>query len=166
MTETPARPVMRDAGDERRPSLGEIGLQRFAPYLMNRIMGRYNSSLRDSLAAMDLTTSKARALAVLATRNGLTATELAVYCVIEQSTMSRTLAAMTDDGLVRREEDGQDSRARRIFLTETGRRLFDEVWPEMSRANDGLFVGIDEDERERFVATLQQLLANTRQHPV
>jgi hypothetical protein len=26
------------------PALGEIGLDNFAPYLMNRIMGRYNAS--------------------------------------------------------------------------------------------------------------------------
>ena len=26
--------------------LGEIGLSNYAPYLMNRIMGRYNASLR------------------------------------------------------------------------------------------------------------------------
>ena len=30
-----------------RPRLGEIGLMNFAPYLMNRIMGRYNALLRD-----------------------------------------------------------------------------------------------------------------------
>lgn len=30
-----------------RPRLGEIGLMNFAPYLMNRIMGRYNAGFRD-----------------------------------------------------------------------------------------------------------------------
>ena len=31
----------------RVPRLGEIGLENFPPYLMNRIMGRYNAALRD-----------------------------------------------------------------------------------------------------------------------
>ncbi len=154
-----------ETATDRPPSLGEIGLQRFAPYLMNRIMGRYNAGMQADLAALGLSTSKARALAVLATRSGLMVNELAVYCVIEQSTMSRTLAAMIDEGLVRREEDGQDSRARRIYLTDKGRELFDEVWPAMRAAADAMLSGIEADERERFLSTLQRVLENIRHHP-
>ena len=47
------------------PRLGEIGLANYPPYLMNRIMGRYNASLRDEMADLGLTTPKMRALAVL-----------------------------------------------------------------------------------------------------
>ena len=47
------------------PRLGEIGLDNFAPYLMNRIMGRYNASLRQEMAALGLTTPQMRSLAVL-----------------------------------------------------------------------------------------------------
>ena len=160
MTDTPGPSAQREP-----LSLGEIGLQRFAPYLMNRIMGRYNASLQARLSTMGLSTSKARALAVLSANNGLMVNELAVYCVIEQSTMSRTLTAMIDEGLVRREEDDHDSRARRIYLTERGRRAWDEVWPALSAACEGLFAGIPDAERDRFVATLQTILGNIRQHP-
>ena len=45
--------------------LGEIGLSNFAPYLMNRIMGRYNADLRQEMGKLGLTTPKMRALAVL-----------------------------------------------------------------------------------------------------
>ena len=34
---------------QRISTLGQIGLQQFAPYLMNRIMGRYNANLREEL---------------------------------------------------------------------------------------------------------------------
>ncbi len=146
-------------------TLGEIGLQRFAPYLMNRIMGRYNDSIQKTLAEGGLTTAKLRTLAVLTSHNGLMINELGVYCVIEQSTMSRTLAAMMDDGLVRREEDENDSRARRIYITEQGRAVFDQFWPAMGAASEGMFEGIDEGERETFVTTLQKILGNVRQNP-
>jgi DNA-binding MarR family transcriptional regulator len=149
----------------RASTLGEIGLQRFAPYLMNRIMGRYNASMQAELSAAGLSTAKMRTLAVLSAKNGLMVNELAVFCVIEQSTMSRTLAAMLDEGLVRREEDENDSRARRIFVTEQGRALFDELWPAMGAATEGMFEGIDEGEREAFVTTLQKILGNVRQNP-
>jgi hypothetical protein len=41
---------MNDETPRPTPRLGEIGLTNFAPYLMNRIMGRYNASLRDEMA--------------------------------------------------------------------------------------------------------------------
>ena len=78
-------------GVKSHPLLGEIGLDNFAPYLMNRIMGRYNASLRQEMSALGLTTPKMRSLAVLAIRDGLLIRELAVYAVVEQSTLSRAL---------------------------------------------------------------------------
>lgn len=154
-----------NADDLPSLSLGELGLQRFAPYLMNRIMGRYNAQLQGKLARAGLTTAKLRTLAVLSTKGGLMVNELSVYCVIEQSTMSRTLAALIDEDLVRREDDSRDSRARRIWLTEKGRALFEDLWPDLNAANEALFTGIDPDEREAFITTLNKILGNIRHHP-
>ena len=50
---------------QRISTLGQIGLQQFAPYLMNRIMGRYNATLRDDLRKQGLTIPQVRTLAVL-----------------------------------------------------------------------------------------------------
>ena len=80
------------------PRLGEIGLTNYAPYLMNRIMGRYNASLRDEMAGQGLTTPKMRALAVLSVIEGPLIRELAVYSVVEQSTLSRALDQLATDG--------------------------------------------------------------------
>ena len=93
--------------------LGEIGLNNFAPYLMNRIMGRYNNSLREEMARLGLTTPKMRALAVLSVIDGILLRELAVFAVVDVSTLSRALDALEDDGLVKCEVDSSDGRARR-----------------------------------------------------
>ena len=50
---------------QRISTLGQIGLQQFAPYLMNRIMGRYNATLREDLRRQGLTIPQVRTLAVL-----------------------------------------------------------------------------------------------------
>lgn len=149
-----------------RPTLGEIGLSRFAPYLMNRIMGRYNADLQTKLKTHDLTTAKMRTLAVLAVVPGLTINELSVYAVTEQSTLSRTLEALERQGLVRREARDSDGRVREVYLTEAGRALFDTVWPEMFEAYGAMFDGIPEREQEAFVATLQKILTNIRRNPI
>ena len=140
-------------------NLGEIGLENFAPYLMNRIMGRYNASLRDEMARLGLTTPKMRSLAVLSVVDGLLIGELAVYAVVENSTLSRALDGLEADGLVRRQSDSADSRATRIYLTEHGRSTFDRIWPHMEVSYRHMFRGVDEAEMHAFVGTLADHIA-------
>lgn len=146
--------------------LGEIGLTNFAPYLMNRIMGRYNASLREEMSGLGLTTPKMRALAVLSVIEGPLIRELSVYTVTEQSTLSRALDALEREGKIRRETDATDSRAVRIHITEHGRAAFETLWPHMAAAQSRMFRGISEDERRAFVTTLQKMLANIRKHEI
>lgn len=151
---------------DNSPRLGEIGLTNFAPYLMNRIMGRYNASLRDEMADQGLTTPKMRALAVLSVVEGPLIRELAVYTVVDPSTLSRSLDQLQADGLIRREVDATDSRAVRVFITEAGRNSFETLWPHMAQAQARMFRGIPEAERLAFVATLQKMLTNIRKHEI
>ena len=148
------------------PRLGEIGLTNFAPYLMNRIMGRYNASLRDEMADLGLSTPKMRALAVLSVVEGPLIRELAIYTVVDPSTLSRSLDQLQADGLIRREVDSADSRAVRVFITETGRSTFESLWPHMAQAQARMFRGIPEAERQAFTATLQKMLTNIRKHEI
>ncbi|MEO5324578.1 MarR family transcriptional regulator [Mesorhizobium sp. CC13] len=150
--------------NDEGPRLGEIGLQQFAPYLMNRIMGRYNASLREDLAKLGLTTPKMRTLAVLSVVDGLLVGRLAVYAVVEQSTLSRALDALEADGMVRRTPDQEDSRAIRVSITEAGRAAFESLWPTMRQSYNRMFAGIDAAEHAAFVATLQKVLNNIKKH--
>jgi len=154
----------REISARTMDTLGQIGLWHFSPYLMNRIMGRYNADLQASLKERDLTTVKMRTMAVLAVVPGLTINELSVYAVTEQSTMSRTLEALETAGLVRRVERQSDGRVREIYLTDEGRALFEEVWPVMHEGYEKMFRGISESERAGFVTTLQKILNNVRKH--
>ena len=155
--------ALQQAGSEAG-RLGEIGLSNFAPYLMNRIMGRYNEDLRKEMNALGLTTPKMRSLAVLSVMDGLLIRELAVYAVVEQSTLSRALDQLTTDGLVRRDPDPNDSRAARIFITQAGRDAFEQLWPTMATVYRRMFAGISADEHAAFVKTLKTILDNVRQH--
>ena len=151
---------------ERISTLGQIGLQQFAPYLMNRIMGRYNATLREAYGREGRAVAQVRMLAVLAVSDGVTVGDLAVYTVIEQSTLSRTLDAMENDGLVRRELVESDSRVRKVFLTDEGRAEFNRVWPAMHDAFEQMFDEIDDAEYSAFVVTLQKMLRNIRKHDI
>ncbi|NRG17769.1 MarR family transcriptional regulator [Rhizobiales bacterium] len=145
-------------------TLGEIGLDRFAPYLMNRVMGRWNADIQKALREFGLTTAQMRALAVLSVIPGLTIMELSVYTVTEQSTMSRTLDGLESQGFVRRVARADDARAREIFLTDAGAAAFARVWPLMRDAYEKMLAGIGEEEREAFLGTLRRIVRNVRRH--
>ncbi len=159
--QTAQNPVARPA-----QTLGEIGLWQFAPYLMNRIMGRYNANIQTALRGQNLTTPKMRTLAMLAVVPGLTINELSVYAVTEQSTMSRTLEAMEKAGLIRRQARDSDARVREIYLTDEGRAEFDAAWPTMYARYAEMFIDIPDSDRAAFVDTLQKILKNVRLHDI
>ena len=144
------------------PALGEIGLNQFAPYLLNRVSTHWNAQLGDLLKQNDFTTTKMRALAVLTVASGITVNELSVFAVTEQSTMSRTLDALEEQGLIRRQQKPGDMRVREVFITAQGLALFAQLWPRIYGLYARLFEGIDDLEFRGFVATLHKLLRNTR----
>ncbi|TIS77151.1 MAG: MarR family transcriptional regulator [Mesorhizobium sp.] len=151
---------------QRISTLGQIGLQQFAPYLMNRIMGRYNATLRDDFRKQGLTIPQVRTLAVLSVADGVTVNDLSVYTVIEQSTLSRTLDTLEGQGFVRREQGVTDSRIRHVFLTDDGRAEFGRAWPAMHYAFEAMFDDIDDVEYAALIATLQKMLKNIRKHDI
>lgn len=150
----------------RIPSLGQIGLQEFDPYLLNRVSARWNADMGEVLREHGLSTVRMRVLAVLAVTPRLSIAELAVFAVTEQSTLSRNLDAMEEGGLVCRTVRENDARAREIAITEAGRDLFDAVWPRMHALHERMFRGIDPDEHRRFTDTLRKVLRNVRVHDV
>lgn len=153
----------RDAQpDTSLPSLAEIGLNYFVPYLLNRIAATWNADLSAELRSFNLTTPQMRTLAVLGINSGLTINELSTLTVTEQSTMSRTLDTLETRGLVRRKPRASDLRVREVEITAAGREAFDLFWPVMFERYQQMFRGIGEDEFSQFVATLQKVLRNIR----
>lgn len=151
----------REAGEGKRlPSLGEIGLNRFAPHLINRLSASYNANLHEVLRPLDLTTPKMRALSLLAISPGLTVNELSFLAVVEQSTMSRTLDALEEQDLVRRQSRPDDMRVREVHITDAGRETFQQFWPVLYGIFTQLFDGIEPDEYDAFVGTLHKILRN------
>ncbi len=146
------------------PRLGEIGLENFAPYLMNRIIGRYNAVLKAEMAELGLTTPQMRSLAVLSVIDGIMIRELAVYAVVQPSTLSRALDQLDQSGFIRRATDPADSRATRVFLTDEGREAYHRLWPFMAAAYEAMFKGVEADEKHAFIGTLQKILRNVRKH--
>ena len=159
--------IMQRAADPaaRQATLGEIGINQFAPYLMNRIMERWNGNLAEALKLHNMSTTMMRALAILSISSPVTINELSAYAVTEQSTMSRTLDILEAQGLVRRQRRAEDMRIRDVSITEDGRAAFERVWPMMHARFQTLFDGVGEEEYRAFTATLLKILRNVAKLP-
>jgi DNA-binding MarR family transcriptional regulator len=167
MTDRFPRTLLRNARDkELPPSLGEIGLNNFAPYLTNRIMARWNANVAEELKDFDLTTTQMRALAVLSVSSSLTVNELSIFAVTEQSTMSRTLDSLEEQGYIRRQPRRDDMRVRNVSITTKGRSAFEKVWPILHRMQLQMFDGVEEEEYRNFLGTLHKVLRNIRKHDI
>lgn len=146
--------------------MGEIGLNQFAPYLLNRISARWNADIADALKTQNMTTAQMRLLAVLSVNSGLTVNELSVLTVTEQSTMSRTLDALEDQGMIRRQARSDDMRVREVHILDAGRAAFAQIWPTVHAQYAKLFEGVSADEHQAFVGTLHKMLRNIRKHEI
>src|SRR5947199_255755 len=86
-------------------------------------------------------------LAQLAEAHGeLRVTELADRALISRSGMSRRVARLVDEGLVRREKAGTDARGVEVALTEAGVARLAETAPVHARGISNLFVARLDDE--------------------
>ena len=159
-------PWTRGAGAGLRPSLGQIGLQQFAPYLINNVSLTWTTHLAAALKAHDMTTAKMRALAVLSISSPVTINELSLYALTEQSTMSRTLDALEEQGFIVRKPRAEDLRVRDVDITQAGREAFSRVWPMMYDLLLKLFDGVDNEEYKAFTATLHKVIYNIRKHEI
>ena len=107
----------------------ERPLEELLPYLMNRLVSRLNQNLAARLRRQSLTFQHWRVLLVLATRGPRNLSELAEDTLIPQSTLSRLVMRMEEDGFVRRETDEADSRVVNVLLMPHGRLAFDQAYP-------------------------------------
>jgi DNA-binding MarR family transcriptional regulator len=67
---------------------------------------------------------------------------------------------MEQRGLVRRERDTRDRRIYRIWLTDAGKQLREELPPVALDISEQAMKGISRDDRERFSEILDQAIAN------
>src|SRR3989441_4993543 len=88
-------------------------------------------------------------------RGALRMTELADRALISRSGMSRRVARLADEGLVRRDKAGSDGRGVVVALTEAGIARLTETAPVHARGISKLFVGQLND---RELALLERAL--------
>ncbi|MEU9808417.1 MarR family transcriptional regulator [Mycobacterium sp. NPDC050853] len=101
-------------------------------------------------------------LVVLRHRKGpVIARHVAEELGVSQAWVSRTLRRLEERGYVQRQANANDRRAAIISMTDSGRAVVDEFFPEQLRIEREALAGLG-GERAAVVASLERLVASLR----
>lgn len=110
-------------------------------------------------AGYDLTSVQYAALTVIAARPGLDQATLARAIAFDRPTTGGVVDRLEAKGLVRRENDPNDRRARRLYLQPTGKVTLDGVTPVVRRAQQLMLQGLSAPERSTLMRLLTKALS-------
>lgn len=140
--------------------------EEFVPYLLRRVSARLAKSLGEALKPFGHSPNFWRVLVALETRERPSISELSAMTIIDQSTLSRALDRMEEQGYVRRTPGSQDARNVEVGCTDAGRRAFRQILPVASAQYEWAIRGIPEQDLAVLKRTLQRMLRNIRFSPI
>lgn len=133
------------------PSLGYLLAD--AARLLRR---RFDQESRD----LPMTSAQLQIVARLSRNEGITQAALAALLEIEPMTLSRHVDRMEVAGLVQRQPDPNDRRARRLYTTELARTLLAPMRARASVVYEEALAGIAPAQRDELFANLQLIVEN------
>jgi DNA-binding MarR family transcriptional regulator len=111
------------ATDTATPDPG-FDLSSFLPYRLSALSALTQRLLEVTLARGGVTIAQWRVFLCLVTKGSCTLNEVVAFTHMPQSSLSRSIAAMHERGLVRNARNPTDRRIARIEITPKGRRAF------------------------------------------
>ena len=94
-------------------------------------------------------------------RNGTPSTQLGPKMGMEPTSLSRTLKAMEEKGYIQRNQDENDRRIMRIFLTEDGKRMREVSKKSVVQFNEKILEQVSEEKFKSFIEVIQIIEQNT-----
>ena len=108
---------------------------------------------------LGLTRAQCRILGYLARNEGINQAGLADLLEIRPMTLVRQIDRMEETGWIERRADPGDRRARRLFLTEKGRRVLSRIWDVASETCDEALARLSPPEADRLIEMLRRVHA-------
>jgi DNA-binding MarR family transcriptional regulator len=121
--------------------------------------------LRGSLTAHDLKPRQFQILDLLADRGPIGQRELGDAMAIDHSILVTMLNPLEADGLIERKRSGTDRRRHVVTITPAGERHFASAAQAQREAEDALFAGLTEQQREQLRNLLIALRATSHTEP-
>ena len=141
-----------------------MNLQAFLPYRLAVVTDAVSRALAAVYAdRFALTRDQWRVIAQLAEGHELKATELGVRTSLPKMQVSRALAGLQQDGLIKRATDAQDRRNLVVQLTAAGRALYRKIEPIVLEREAFLLEALSVEERTALTRALARIEERARQ---
>ena len=118
-----------------------------------RVFQKIDRASGEHLRAWDLSVAQFDVLAHVGASEGTTQQELADSLLVSKGNVCQLLDRMEGRGWILRRQEG---RANRLFLTEEGRELFEEVVPAHEAMIAGRFSVLSEEEQSQLYELLRK----------
>jgi|SRR5918992_4435561 DNA-binding MarR family transcriptional regulator len=139
-------------------SSGVLEERRSSPGLLLALLGQEAMRrLRAAHTAQDLSPRQFQLLGLLHDHGAMGQRELGQTMRVDPSILVALLNPLEADGYVSRDRDPTDRRRHVVTLTPSGRRHLDSAARAQREAEDGLFAGLDDDQRDQLRALLVAL---------
>jgi DNA-binding MarR family transcriptional regulator len=119
-----------------------------------KVYHKVDRASAEHLSAYGLSVGQFDVLAQVGVHEGITQNELAEKLLVTKSNVCQIVRRMEERGLVSRRQEG---RAKHLFLTGEGRRLFDEVVPSQEELIDRLLSSVPSEDHDLLSKTLGRL---------
>ncbi|QQA41691.1 MarR family winged helix-turn-helix transcriptional regulator [Pelagovum pacificum] len=152
---------------KRRPPTQErdgrhvLDLDRYLPYMLVSITNAISrGSSRVYLDRFGIGVVDWRVLASLSVYPNVSAKRVSELVMIDKGAVSRSLATLHRLGHITYEEDPSDPRRKSWRPTAKGDTLHDMILPIALDRENTLLRGIDEEDLEQLLSTMQRMMAN------
>ena len=137
-----------------------FSLQNYFPYRINTLANTISKAIAQIyITRFNLTRPECRILASLSDKTGLTAQDIAHITILDKMQVSRAVAQLEADGLVKRKQDQHDRRNKILHLTQRGRDLFDKIVPLARARENNILSALSADERANLATIMNKLEA-------
>ncbi|AOY89330.1 MarR family transcriptional regulator [Marinobacter salinus] len=131
------------------------------PFAVARVTRRWRKMLDERLKDLGVTQARWSTMVYLEKGGeGLTQRELASLMAIENPTLVRLLDSLEQQGLIERRPCPNDRRARRLHLTDAGRKFMDVLSDRAEKLREEMLEGISDEEIECTVKVFQRIMEN------
>ena len=129
-------------------------------YQFIQLAKEHRQRAEEALSQLGLHVSQELFLFVLWQEEGLSQSELAARLRVELPTVTKAVQRMERAGLLIRQDDEEDTRVSRVYLTEQGRALYApalKLWHDLEAR---MLQGMTEIEQALLRRLLQQMVSN------
>lgn len=140
--------------------MAEIQISDSIGALLVQICKAHRNKAQELLSRIDLYPGQEFLLLNLWPEDGLTHSEIAESLCVQPATVTKMLDRLVRTGLVRRQQDFNDQRVSRVYLTERGRKLLqpiEQLWDELEQIS---FANLTLEERLLLRRLLLQVYEN------